>query len=390
MPSSSLPCRQPSRPSVPFAAHRRHPALGSLALLACVSLSAPLRAQLAPAQQQQQQQPAGRGEQSEAALGEHAQQSEAAQRAGVQSEADVSGDSPEVKQLVATAIRLRADGKDREALAALRQAAQLAPGSLRVQVHLSNVYQALGEWLLADEYLRRALASPGHPYVQRHRQALAEARSVIDDHLGKLEVAGEPAGAEVLLNGKSIGTLPLSEPVPVTVGSYTLEVRLPGHYTVSRPLSIAAREHVRESIRLQPRPLEERSTPALAGPGAPEQALERPTGRPWLTWTLAGLGAAAAATIAGALIYRETHARRWNDDARCVGTERSREQLCGSERDKVETGDAWALGAGIATGVFAAAALLNVYVFVEEPGAEQAALAGCGLGPGGVSCFGSF
>lgn len=304
-----------------------------------------------------------------------------------------SGDAPEVEQLVASAISLRAEGKDREALAVLHQAAQLDPRSLRVKVHLSNVYQALGEWLLADDFLRQALAAPQHPYIQRHRQALAEARSVIDDHLGKLEVVGEPPGAEVRLNGRQIGTLPLSEPVPVTVGSYTLEVRMAGHYTVSRPLSISARDHVRESIRLEPRPPEEGGRLArAAGTGAPfsELSVEQPSERHWLTWTLAGLSAAAAATTVGALIYREEHARRWNDDSRCVSTQRTRAELCGSERDKVEAGDAWAIGAGVATGVFAAAALLNVYVFSEDAGEEQAGFRGCGVGIQGASCFGSF
>lgn len=314
-------------------------------------------------------------------------------RESLGADAAESGDAPEVERLVASAISLRADGKDREALAVLRQAAQIAPRSLRVQVHLSNVYQALGEWLLADELLRQALAAPHDPYIQRHRQALAEARSVIDDHLGKLEVVGEPPGAEVRLNGRQIGTLPLSEAVPVTVGSYTLEVRMPGHYTVSRPLSIAARDHVRESIRLEPRPLDEVSPlppAASAGVVLAPPSLERPAERRWLTWTLAGLSAAAAATTVGALIYREEHARRWNDDSRCVGTDRTRAQLCGSERDKVETGDAWAIGAGLATGVFAAAALLNVYAFDDDSGPEQAGLEGCGVGLQGASCFGTF
>lgn len=356
LPCSTFPRREPAR----CARHR--PRQGLRWLLVCALLSVPVYAQPAPV------------------------------RESLEGEAAQSDDTPEVERLVAGAIRLRAEGKDREALAVLRQAAQLDPRSLRVQVHLANVYQALGEWLLADEHLRQALASSEHPYVQRHRQALAEARSVIDDHLGKLEVMGEPAGAEVRLNGRAIGTLPVSEPVPVTVGSYTLEVRMPGHYTVSRPLAIAARDHVRESIRLEPRPQEETGLPGPAGRALMTSAVdqERPAERSWLTWTLAGLSAAAAATTLGAVIYREEHARRWNDDGRCVGTERTRAQLCGSERDKVEAGDAWALGAGVATGVFAAAALLNVYVFVDETEGERAGVQGCGLGPRGASCFGSF
>ncbi|MEY2936944.1 MAG: hypothetical protein RL033_7693 [Pseudomonadota bacterium] len=321
----------------------------------------------------------------------HAQSAPVRER--LSSETEDSGDAPEVEGLVASAISLRAEGKDREALATLRQASRIDPRSLRVLVHLANVYQALGEWLLADEFLRQALAVPQHPYVQRHRQALAEARSVIDEHLGKLEVAGEPVGAEVSLNGQKIGTLPLAAPVPVLVGAYTLEVRMPGHYTVSRPLTISARDHVRESIRLEQRPPEERSAPVLGATRsqlAPSVPLERPAERPWLTWTLGGLSVAAAATTLGAVLYREAHARRWNDPSRCLSTDRTRAQLCGSERDKVEAGAAWAISAGVATGVFAAGALLNAYVFVDNPAGERAGLEGCELGLRGASCFGSF
>lgn len=400
LPSSIPQCERPSAArragSAPYRAPSPGPrlrkalcalstcALSIQALTASVLLAPPALAQVAPA--------AGGVEKE--GIEHEAMAREAVAREATEREAAESGDAPEVERLVASAISLRAEGRDREALSILRQAEQLDPRSLRVKVHLSNVYQALGEWLLADELLRQAMSSPRHPYIQRHRQALAEARSVIDDHLGKLEVLGEPEGAEVRLNGRVLGTLPLPEPVPVTVGAHTLEVRMPGHYTVSRPVTISARDHVRESIRLEPRPLDDGAAPlstTASGSAAPAMAQERPAERAWLTWTLAGLSAAAAATTVGALIYREQHARRWNDDDRCVGTELTRAQLCGGERDKVEVGDAWALGAGVATGVFAAAALLNAFVFVEGPAdEEQAGLQGCRLGLQGASCFGAF
>jgi hypothetical protein len=307
-------------------------------------------------------------------------------------------ESPEVEKLIAEAIALREQGKDLAALEDLKKAAELDPKSVRVQVHLSNVYQALGQWLPADQYLRMALAQPDHPYVQRHRQELDDARSVIEDNLGTLDVEGEPAGAEVRLNGRLIGTLPLSAPVPVTVGTYTLEVQMDGHYPVRRPIVIAGHGFVRESVRLERMPSDElgsRSFPSGVAPvsasPAPssDEALDHSSNRTWLTWTLAGLGAAAGLTAVGAIVYRETHAHRWNDDS-CVGVGQTREQLCGDERDKVETGDAVAITSGIAAGLFAAGAMVNAFVFTEPSRASQAGLQGCALGPAGASCFGAF
>jgi len=312
--------------------------------------------------------------------------------------ATARAESSEVEKLITEAIALREQGKDLAALEALKKASELDARSVRVQVHLSNVYQALGQWLPADQYLRMALAQPDHPYVQRHRQELDDARSVIEDNLGSLDVEGEPAGAEVKLNGRLIGTLPLSAPVQVTVGSYTLEVQMGGHYPVRRPIVIAGHGFVRESVRLERLPGDElgtRSFPGSPGPlsasSAPSsgEVLDQSSTRPWLTWTLAGLGAAAGLTAVGAIVYREVHARRWNDDS-CVAAGQTRAQLCGDERDKVETGDAIAITSGIAAGLFAAGAMINAFVFTEPSRASQAGLQGCALGPGGASCFGAF
>jgi hypothetical protein len=304
-------------------------------------------------------------------------------------------ENPEVEKLVSEAIALRAQGKDLAGLEALKKAAEIDPRSVRVQVHLANVYQALGQWLAADEYLRLALAQPNHPYVVRHRQALDDARSVIDDNIGRLEVEGEPAGAEVRLNGRLIGTLPLAAPVPVTVGSYTLEVKLDGHYAARRPIVIAGHDFVRESVRLERLPTDELGTRTfpldVGGPvPQPDAALDRSPTRPWLTWTFAGLGAAAGITTVGALLYRESHAQRWNDDARCLAVGQTRAQLCGAERDKVESADGVALATGIASGLFAAGALLNAFVFTEAPGTARVGLEGCAVGLQGASCHGSF
>ncbi|HEU4576942.1 MAG TPA: PEGA domain-containing protein [Polyangiaceae bacterium] len=312
--------------------------------------------------------------------------------------ATARAESPEVEKLITEAIALREQGKDFEALEALKQASELDPRSVRVQVHLSNVHQALGQWLPADQYLRMALAQPDHPYVQRHRQELEDARGVIEDNIGSLGVEGEPAGAEVKLNGRLIGTLPLSAPVPVTVGSYTLEVKMVGHYPVRRPIAISGRGFVREFVQLQRLPGDELGTrsfpagvgPASAGTGASAgEPLDSSSTRPWLTWTLAGLGAAAGLTTVGAIVYREQHAQRWNDDS-CLALGQTREQLCGEERDKVETADAIAITSGVAAGLFAAGAILNAYVFTEPSGASQTGLQGCALGPAGASCFGAF
>lgn len=299
----------------------------------------------------------------------------------------------EADKLVTQGIAMRGEGKDAEALRLFEKAAELDPGSVRVQIHLATVHQALGNWLLADDYLTSALAHQNHPYVNRHRPSLDAARSVIDANIGRFAVEGQPAGAEVRLNGRLVGTLPLATPVRATVGSYTLDVRLDGHYPSQRPISITGGALVRETIRLERLP----EPDGAAGDKAEEArttravdaTLDGPASRRWLTWSLVGASGVAAGTTIGALIFREVYAARWNDDTRCLEVDRTRAEVCGGERDNVNTAEDVAVVGGVLTVMFAAGALVNAFAFpAGEPG--EVALAGCGIGLSGALCFGSF
>jgi hypothetical protein len=310
---------------------------------------------------------------------------------------EMQAENPDADRFVARGIALRAEGKDSEALQAFQQAEALDPSSVRVQIHLATVYQALGNWLLADDYLSKALARQNHPYINRHRQVLEDAKRVIDSNIGRLEVEGDPPGAEIYLSGRALGTLPLAEPVRSTVGSYVLEVRSPGYYPLRRPISIVGGGLVRESVHLQPTSPDE-----PAGPVAPAGAEaarfggveEAPPSRVWLTWTFAGAAIVAGTTAAGAVIFREVHAERWNDDTRCLEAERSRAEVCGDERDKVETAETVAWVSGGLAGLFLVGAAVNAFAFQPDPGSGSPSagleVQGCSVGLAGASCFGRF
>lgn len=313
--------------------------------------------------------------------------------AGAQVSTD-GADHPEADRYVAEGIAMRAEGKDAEALKLFEKAAEIDPGSVRVQIHLATVHQALGNWLLADDYLTSALEHQNHPYIHRHRQSLDDARRVIDANIGRFAVEGQPAGAEVRLNGRLVGTLPLAEPVRATVGSYTLDVRLEGHYPSQRPISIMGGALVRETVQLERLPDEPVAAAGGRGQhGSPsaqgDATLEGPSSRRWLTWALVGASGVAAGTTVGALIFREVYADRWNDNTRCLEPDRTRAEVCGSERDKVNTAEDVAVVSGVLTGLFAAGALLSAFTFQGGERVE-AGFEGCTFGASGALCFGSF
>ncbi|HTV18528.1 MAG TPA: tetratricopeptide repeat protein [Polyangiaceae bacterium] len=304
-------------------------------------------------------------------------------------------ENPEADKFVAEGIELRARGKDNEALRAFQKAAEIDPDSVRVQIHLATVYQALGNWLLADEYLSMALARQNHPYVNRHRQTLEDAKRVIDANIGRLEIDGGPPGSEVRLSGRLVGTLPLAAPIRSTVGSFLLEVRHEGHYTSQRPITITGGGLVRESVQLEPLPADAaaralRASRAGSAP-ATSDGVDSGGGSSWVTWSLVGGAGVAGAVSVGALVFREVHAGRWNDNARCLEVERTRAEVCGDERDKANAAETVAVVGGALTGAFALGAVLNgLGVFASEAPPSEAGLRGCNLGIAGASCFGTF
>jgi hypothetical protein len=292
------------------------------------------------------------------------------------------------ESLVESGIELRRNGRDEEALAVFSRALKQAPGSTRIKVHLAATYQALGQWVEAERYLREAASNPDDAYIRRHRATIEKAYAFIEQRLGSLDVVGGPEGAELLLSGRPVGQLPLTQPVRVPVGSYLLEVRKSGYYTVSRPISIGSGAMLRESVVLGEREHPELGTNVAADRGALEA--DAGSGSPrWLTWTLGGAGVGALAISAVAFGVREKHAARWNSDD-CTAPGLTRGEVCQGELDSGRSAERVGVGAAIASGVFFGGALASYFLERREPTTETVRVDGCSLGLGAASCFGSF
>lgn len=133
---------------------------------------------------------------------------------------------------------------------------------------------------------------------------------------------------------------------------------------------------------------------ASRGPLLLPPARAREGGSPsWTRWGLLSFAGASAMTTLGAVIYREVHAQRWNDGARCLTPGLTRAEVCGRERAAARTGERLALVGGSLTAVLTLGVLLHAAVSSDAPAAAAAsARFGCGLGGSalGVSCDGSF
>jgi hypothetical protein len=308
-------------------------------------------------------------------------------------------ESAEVEAILKRGIQLRKEGQDEAALAVFQEAEALAPNSVRVLLHVATAAQAASKWLLADEYLRRADQHKNDPYYIKYQNEIDEVKNVTAQRVGHFRAVGEPSGAEVILNGQVVGTLPMENPKTLEAGTYVLEVNKPGFFRLRRPISVPGGVLTRETVELN-----ERGPNDPATPGDPSAPAEPPSfwASSGMTWTLAGVAAAAGITSGISFILRGRAVDHWNDDSRCLSQEslsRTRGEVCAGVRDDIDTAEQVGIVSGVVGVAFAGAALTHWIATSGsgEPGAESAkhehkstGSVSCSPGLMNVVCAGTF
>jgi hypothetical protein len=311
---------------------------------------------------------------------------------------DANGDDPQLEAPIQQGIALRRAGNDEAALTLFLDLERSNPDSIRVLLHITAAAQATGRWMMAYAYLRKAAAHKNEPYYVRYRSAIKSIEDATTQHVGQFRALGTPAGAQVRLNGEVIGTLPMTDPKPVEVGQYTLEVSLAGYYPLRRAVSIGPGSALtQEAVELRA------GTPTVdsadrGGKDAASPSSRQVTAEPgpwwharWVTWTLGSATAASAATAVAALFYRNERADHWNSTG-CLNGTRTRQDVCGGVRDDISLGQDLAIGSGIAAVVFGSATLTQVILSSERApvATSKGPSFGCSPGFASVLCSGSF
>lgn len=161
----------------------------------------------------------------------------------------VTAISADVEALLRKGIDLRKQGREREALAVFEQCAQVER-SPRVIAQIGLAEQALGLWSRAADHLKEALAAAADPWIKKNERALKDSFAVVQEHVGRLEMWGTPDGAEVLLDGEAVGTLPMV-PMTVATGTLVVTVRAQGYLEISRTVEIRKGMFLREHVVLR-------------------------------------------------------------------------------------------------------------------------------------------
>ena len=307
-------------------------------------------------------------------------------------------DDADADALITRGIELREKGKDDEALAVFKKAFARAP-SPRARAQVALAEQALGLWVPAETGLIGALAAENDAWIAKNRAALEGALALVRRHIGSLEVRGTD-GAEVVLDGVRLGTLPAAAPFRVEAGMRTLELRAKGFHPTTRSIEVPAGTVARETVSLVPMPVESSApaggdasgTPA-AHRGDDEGRSDPGRGQRLLGWAFVGTGAALLVTGGLGFLVRTGIVDDYNE--RCPGLGVGQSADCD---DKIEAARTWltvSIVSLVAGGVFT---LGGVTLAATAPRREAAAASGVRVGcapssaRGGASflCSGSF
>lgn len=210
--------------------------------------------------------------------------------------------SPET--LVRQALELRRAGQDMEALVRLERAHKQSP-TPRITAQLGLCLQALGRWAEADQRLAQALAAANDPWIEKNRTILKESSEVAKSHVARVEVVGEPSGAEVFINGQKVGQLPLEAAIAVNEGQVDVELQAPGFERAARTIPVSGQGYHRTVIRLKPAGALSDDAPAAvpeatAAPGVREEfPATSVEATPFYrnSWFLGGVGVMVAAGL---------------------------------------------------------------------------------------------
>ena len=146
--------------------------------------------------------------------------------------------------------RLRAERNPAAAYEAFMKAYSIAR-TPRTAAQLGLCEFDLRHWVEAERRLDEALSSSGHPWLESNRKVLSQALADVRGHLGRVQISGSPAGAEVAVAGATAGRLPLSSPVRVAEGEVEVSVTARGHRSERRTVKVGPGDLVRVNVDLE-------------------------------------------------------------------------------------------------------------------------------------------
>jgi hypothetical protein len=165
------------------------------------------------------------------------------------------------------------DGNFDAALAEFAKAQQLAP-NYRILYNIGQVQAERHDYVAAVRTLTDYLAQGGAELPEERRAQVQSELASLKTKISELTVKSNVAGAEVSVDGVSVGLLPLASPLLVSAGSRRITVSKRGYAPVERTITVTGDEQAQVEIPLEALspPTQGRRKGAEAGPRSDESS----------------------------------------------------------------------------------------------------------------------
>ena len=171
----------------------------------------------------------------------------------------------EARERFQRGVELYKEGSFDAALAEFNRAYSLAP-NYRVLFNIAQVQTERHDYAGALNDFEKYLQQGGAEISAERREQVNKEIDALKARVARVTVSSDVDGAELLVDGVSAGTLPLSDPVVVSAGVRQFQVRKAGYETAAKTETIAGGETPRLEFHLQ----------AIAGAAAPAIATTPP------------------------------------------------------------------------------------------------------------------
>ena len=125
-----------------------------------------------------------------------------------------------------------------EAAEEFEEAYRISP-SYKVLYNIGQVDVALGRSVEAIDAYEKFLKDGGAGIPSERQKEVREALAKEQARIGTITVRTEPEGAEIRLDGRLVGTTPLTRPIRATMGAHTIEASLSGRPARVRDVRVA-------------------------------------------------------------------------------------------------------------------------------------------------------
>ncbi len=146
-------------------------------------------------------------------------------------------------------VELHDNGDYRAALIEFKQAYELAP-IFHLLYNLGQESAELKDYVQAHKHFIRYLKDGGNQISDERRAAVKRKIARLKKYLATLDFEISEEGAEVAIDGIVIGTSPIDESIPVSVGRRKIVVTLEGHAVWERVMDVAGEEEKLVEVKL--------------------------------------------------------------------------------------------------------------------------------------------